>query len=378
MNPNEYEIAVVGGGLAGLALSIQAAKSGYKTVLIEKETYPFHRVCGEYISLESLPFLESLGLPVKGMELPLIKELHVSAPNGSMFKTELPLGGFGISRYTLDLELSKIAKASGVVVLENHKVRSVEWEKEQILIEAEGKIIKAQLAAGAYGKRSNLDIKWNRTFIQHKASGLSNYIGVKYHIRTHHPENVIALHNFENGYCGISKIENNRYCLCYLTTAANLRKYNNRIDAMEKNVLQKNPYLKQLFTNSEFLIHPPVSISQISFEKKTQIENHLLLAGDAAGMITPLCGNGMSMALHGSKIAFTCMAAYLEGHISRSKMEEQYQRAWQKQFSGRLKTGRIIQRFFGRPAVTNLFIGSFKLAPFLARPLIRMTHGSAF
>ncbi|HZG25248.1 MAG TPA: FAD-dependent oxidoreductase, partial [Chitinophagaceae bacterium] len=46
-----YDVAIVGGGLAGLSLSIQMAKQGYSTILFEKEQYPFHRVCGEYISL---------------------------------------------------------------------------------------------------------------------------------------------------------------------------------------------------------------------------------------------------------------------------------------------------------------------------------------
>jgi len=60
---NEFDIAIIGGGLAGLSLSIQCANAGYRTLLFEKETYPFHKVCGEYISNESFPFLEKLGVP---------------------------------------------------------------------------------------------------------------------------------------------------------------------------------------------------------------------------------------------------------------------------------------------------------------------------
>ena len=105
------DLAIVGGGLAGLSLAIQARAEGLKVALFEKETYPFHRVCGEYISMESFPFLESLGLPLGEMELPRIKRLQVSAPNGKLIEQDLPLGGFGISRYLLDYRLSIIAKA---------------------------------------------------------------------------------------------------------------------------------------------------------------------------------------------------------------------------------------------------------------------------
>ena len=71
----------------------------------------------------------------------------------------------------------------------------------------------AKLAAGTFGKRSNVDIKWNRKFIQQKSNKLNNYIGVKYHIQFEHPENIISLHNFKNGYGGFSKIEEDKYCL---------------------------------------------------------------------------------------------------------------------------------------------------------------------
>ena len=378
MNQTSFDIVILGGGLAGLSLSIQAARAGDQTVLLEKEQYPFHRVCGEYISLESWDFLEELGLPLSSMQLPIIKQLHVTAPNGKLFQTKLPLGGFGISRFKLDKELAQLAKAAGVVLLENHKVTNVEFRGDLFHIQAEGQIITGKIAVGSFGKRSNLDIKWNRSFVKNKPTKLNNYIGVKYHIETNHPEDLIALHNFENGYCGISKIEDNRYCLCYLTTAANLSKYHNSIEEMQKNILFRNHHLKEIFVNAHFLYSGPVTISQISFQQKTQVEQHVLLLGDAAGMITPLCGNGMSMALHSSKIAFNCMHSFLEQHISRDQMEKKYQQVWQQEFALRLRTGRMIQRFFGKPAITNLFVEAFRIFPSLATPLIRMTHGKAF
>src|SRR3954466_5304669 len=109
-----YDVAIIGGGLAGLALSIQLAKKNHKVVLFEKEKYPFHKVCGEYISMESWNFLQSLGLPLESLNLPKIDTLTITAPNGKSFTTKLPLGGFGISRYKIDNLLSIIARDNGV------------------------------------------------------------------------------------------------------------------------------------------------------------------------------------------------------------------------------------------------------------------------
>ena len=300
---DKYDLAIAGGGLAGLTLAIQCTMAGLQVALIEKETYPFHRVCGEYISMESYPFLESLGLNLAEMQLPRIKKLQVSAPNGNMIKQELPLGGFGISRYQLDYRLSIIAKECGVHLFENTKIADIRFDTHRFNLDSSAGNFSATAVAGCFGKRSNLDIKWQRPFTREKPTALNNYIGVKYHVVTHFPYDTIALHNFENGYCGISAVEDNKYCLCYLTTAENLRANNHSIREMEKNVLYRNPYLEEIFTTAQFERSEPVTISQISFEKKSLIENHILMIGDAAGMITPLCGNGMSMAMHGSKLA---------------------------------------------------------------------------
>lgn len=379
-----YHVAVIGGGLAGLALSIQSAKAGYKTILFEKEKYPYHKVCGEYISLESRDFLKRLGLPLEQMQLPIIKQLHVSAPDGTLFQQQLPLGGFGISRYTLDHALAELAKLAGVEVMEETKITDVVFNKNIFKITGgsssspSGGGWEGAIVAGSFGKRSNLDVKWNRNFVQQKPNKLNNYIGVKYHIKTNYPADLISLHNFENGYCGISQIEEGKYCLCYLTTADNLKKSNNNIQQMEKEILFQNLHLKKIFTEAEFLYDAPLTISQISFDKKALVENHLLMVGDAGGMITPLCGNGMSMALHGSKLAFENIHAFLQNKISRTEMEANYSQEWKQQFAGRIKIGRIIQRFFGKSVVTNLFIKAFNVFPFLAKPLIKRTHGSSF
>jgi flavin-dependent dehydrogenase len=95
----QYDIAIVGGGLGGLTFALQAIEQGYSVALFEKETYPFHKVCGEYISLESWNFLTSLGVPLASLDLPIIKNLSVTDVLGNEYSFDLPLGGFGISRF---------------------------------------------------------------------------------------------------------------------------------------------------------------------------------------------------------------------------------------------------------------------------------------
>src|ERR1700759_3763417 len=124
----KYDVAIVGGGLAGLSLSILLTRKGYRVCLFEKEIYPFHKVCGEYISMESWDFLVGLGIPLNDWGLPKIHQLIVTAPNGESLQESLPLGGFGISRYKLDASLAAIAKKENVDLFENTKVNNIHFE----------------------------------------------------------------------------------------------------------------------------------------------------------------------------------------------------------------------------------------------------------
>lgn len=378
-NEKVYDVSIIGGGLAGLSCAILLAKKGLKIILFEKEKYPFHKVCGEYISLESWDFINNeLGLPIKEMNLPIMKKLLITTSAGKEMRAALPLGGFGISRYLLDNELKKIAQKQGVLIKDNCKADDVQFDKDHFIISTKEGTFESITCCGSYGKRSNIDVKKNRGFIKEKSSRLNNYVGIKYHINCTLPTDEISLHNFKNGYCGISKIEDDKYCLCYLTKAENLKISGNIVAQMEKEILHKNPVLKSIFETSTKINGIPLSISQISFSSKSAVEDHMLMLGDAAGMITPLCGNGMSIAFHSAKLAAASITAFLSGNISRKEMEEKYTRERQLHFSKRLRTGRIVQYFFGKESLTNIFISIMKMNAAFARKIISLTHGKPF
>ena len=373
-----YDVVIIGGGLAGLALAIQLAGKRHKVLVLEKETYPKHKVCGEYISMESKPFLQRLGVALDDMELPVINKLQVTDTRGNEISDTLPMGGFGISRYQLDANLAQLARDAGATLVTKTRADDVQFADELFTVHTKDNVFTAKLVCGTWGKRSNVDVKMKRRFIAEKSSALNNYVGIKYHIRYPHARDCVALHNFTDGYCGVSPVEEERVCLCYLTTAANLQKSNNDIRKMEADILMKNPWLERIFRNAEFLYDAPLAISQISFQKKEQVLDHVLLLGDASGMITPLCGNGMSMALHAAKMAEPLIDAYIGHRISRSDLEAGYTDEWKSTFSGRIAMGRFVQSNFGKDRTTSLFLRAAKFLPPLRKALIRGTSGKPF
>ncbi len=371
-----YEVVIIGGGLAGLSLSISLARKGVRVILFEKQEYPFHRVCGEYISMESWPYLESLGISTEG--LPRIDQLLVSAPDGYTLSYPLAPGGFGISRYTLDLLLAQKAVEAGVRLKTGSKIQDITFHNDRFTLSTDQEQISAPVVVGSFGKRSNLDVKMERDFVRkrHKKSNL--YVGVKYHIRYPQPKGQIALHNFPYGYCGLSEVDGDKHCLCYLTTAANLAASGNNIAALEKNILSTNPYLRGIFQQAHFLWEKPQTIAQISFSRKLPVEEHVLMTGDSAGMISPLCGNGMSIALHSGLLAGQVILPFLEGSLDRKSMETSYRDLWSAQFSARLRVGRMIQSLFGSPYTTRLFLKVLQPFPKFTKHIIQSTHGNPF
>lgn len=370
MNKN-YEIVVIGGGLAGLCNAIHLSKFGKKVLLIEKNEYPKHKVCGEYISNEVFPYLQFLNINPFDYGAVKIDNFKLSTTESKMITAKLPLGGFGISRYKLDFILSEKAKENGVVILQDNVV-DVKYKDDVFTVKTkENKCFQSKICIGAYGKRSLIDVKLNRDFIKKK----SPYLGVKIHVKGNFQENLVALHNFKGGYCGVSKVENNAINLCYITSFSAFKKYKN-IDDFQENVVFKNKFLKEIFKNSKPVWNKPLSISQISFETKKPIENHLIMCGDAAGMIHPLCGNGMSMAIQSAQIASKLILNYLDGVVlSRNELEKEYIRQWNKEFKWRLKTGHFIAMLFRKDKIAAFLLRVLRKFPFLLSIIIKQTHG---
>ena len=366
-----FDVIAIGGGLAGLCNAIHLSKFGKKVLLIEKNEYPKHKVCGEYISNEVLPYFNFLEVNAFDFGAVKINKFQLSTRKNKLISAKLPLGGFGISRYKLDLILSEKAKENGVVILQD-TVLHIHFSKDNFTLETKENVtFSTKIVIGAFGKRSLLDVKMKRNFIQKKAP----YLGVKIHVKGDFSKDLVALHNFKGGYCGVSKVENNAINLCYITSFSSFKKYKN-IDDFQEQVVFKNKYLKEIFQNSEALFEKPLSISQISFETKKPVENHILMCGDSAGMIHPLCGNGMSMAVQSAQLASKLILNYLNGEIeTRKELEKQYISQWNKKFSARLKAGHFIAMLFRKDTIASFLLQILKKLPFLLPIIIKQTHG---
>lgn len=375
MAEEHFDCAIIGGGIAGLTLSILLAKQGYKVVLFEKEKYPYHKVCGEYISNESLPFLGSLGLDLKALSLPNITDLHISSSNGTDLHRPLAIGGTGISRYTLDNELYQLALKSGASVKTQTKVEQFVWAEDHYQITTNNESITSKVAVGAYGKNSNIDVQLGSNYKNKNKKDI--YIAVKHHIKMDYDRSAVGMHSFPGGYCGISAIEDDKINMSYIAKASHLREFGG-IKAMEKNLLSKNPILKRYFDQAAFCFDKPLTISHLHFQIKKPVNGELLQIGDSAGNIAPLSGNGMSIAMRSSKIASTLIAEHLKHNTSRQKVLINYEQEYKKIFKGRIRQAKQIQFLLSNPNLSNLGFPILRKIPWLLDYMSKQIHGKEY
>lgn len=365
-----FDVLIIGGGLAGLTAGIHLSQKKLKVVLVEKSSFPRHKVCGEYISNEILPYLKWLGVNVLELQPTNISKFKFTTQKGKTAEAKLPLGGFGISRYALDEFLYQKALANNCFVLKEN-VTNVSFTDDIFNITTSEQIITAKIVLGAFGKRSNIDQILDRNFFHKK----SPWLAVKAHYSGNFDDTLVALHNFDGGYCGVSKVESNVINICYITDYATFKKYKN-IEEYQQNILYKNQHLKFIFENSTLLFEKPLTISQISFNEKKAVENHVIMIGDTAGLIHPLCGNGMAMAMHSAKIASEILLKYFsDKEMNRDLLEKKYTNEWKKHFGKRIVMGRILARILTYKSITTLFVAIIASFPGLFRTIIKQTHG---
>lgn len=368
-------VIIIGGGLAGLALSIDLGKRGYDVTVIEKGNYPRHKVCGEYISIESQNYLFSICPVLMEIKLPLITHFKLTSTGNKEFHSRLDLGGFGISRYLLENLLFEEARMKGVHFHLNSKAIGIQENPidNTYTVLLKNEKINAALVCNASGRKSNFEVADTTRKVSE-----TNLIAVKYHVRLERDPSLIEIHSFPGGYCGISSIEENKACLCYIVKASKLKDVQNSIPILEKEILFKNKRLKKIFNSSTFVYTEPLTISGINFNIKHPFSENTFCIGDSAGSIAPITGNGMSMGLRSAFVLASAIDTYFSDTISMVELKSEYTSFWNKEFATRVRLSRHFQKLSESPRLTNITIGIFNVFPFLAQGIMKRTHGQPF
>ncbi|MFZ0704961.1 MAG: NAD(P)/FAD-dependent oxidoreductase [Candidatus Korobacteraceae bacterium] len=323
-----YDLAIVGGGPAGASAAITAARKGASVVLFDSSDFPRQKVCGEFVSAESLGLLREL---LRGHEraddvlqsAPPISRARIFA-SGRVAESPIEPSGLSIPRTVLDLLLWECAQQAGVTAHSKCEALAIGGEGPFTVSAAHGEFV-ADAIILCTGR-------WSRFSDSSEVASGPKWIGVKAHYRERNPALSTDLYFFDNGYCGVQPVSRDAVNVCALVRS-------DSATTLEA-VFRCSPQL-QARAEQWQRITAPVSTAPVVYRKPVCLRGRMLLAGDAAGFIDPFAGDGISLALRSGQAAAECI---LRNARSLKDACQEYEAVYREQFAPLIAASTRVRR----------------------------------
>ncbi|HUK24230.1 MAG TPA: FAD-dependent oxidoreductase [Terriglobales bacterium] len=366
MSPTEtHDLIVIGGGPAGSSAAIMAARGGARVLLLERGRFPRHKVCGEFVSAESLHLLQAF-LPDAEKAL-LEGAAEISAGrfflDGHTLKTIFVPAARSIARLDLDFALWRAAQQSGVEALQPAAALQVRGHGP-FQVATSAAEFSARAVINATGRWSNLN--------QPATGDEKKWLGLKQHFAEPEALRSVDLYFFEGGYCGVQPVELAGERKCGRINACAMVRADVASSLAEAFML--NPALRER-SRSWQPRSEAVSTSPLIFHVPQPVRRNVFLAGDAAAFVDPFIGDGISLALRSGSLAAACLLPFFQGKVSLHEAAGQYQRQYERRLAGVFRASSKIRRaLLLPPAARKPLLFFLERTPAVTRFLVSKTR----
>jgi flavin-dependent dehydrogenase len=340
----EVDVAIVGAGPAGSTLAALLARRGVSVTLIDRDDFPRDKLCGEFLSYDALPVVERLGLDLSNA--PRIEHCRVVSRHAT-YEFDLPHAARGVSRMTLDAALHAKAVESGATAITSTASHVTSKSVDGI---------RARVVIGAWGRWGRFDTQLGRAFVRDRAH---RNFGFKRHYRGA-LSNVIELHSFRRGYLGVNSVDGGFVNICGLVHASRLAGHKGRWDAFVDTIRREEPTLEALYAAHAPAQEHFLSSEPVIFRGRSAVEGGIFMAGDASGVIDPLTGNGMAMAIQSALLAAPFVLRLARNADEREAIEREYRARHRAMFAPRIRWSRGVARLLSRPKLLDLAVRSIR------------------
>jgi menaquinone-9 beta-reductase len=364
-----YDLIVVGGGPAGSSAAITCARHGARVLLLERGQFPRHKVCGEFVSAESLELLSDLLAPQHaGLVADAVRIARARLfLDGRMIETLVDPSAASISRLDLDAALWDSAESSEVDGRQQVVVQSISGTDPFLVTTSVGEF-EGRALINASGRWSNLNLTGSDT-----TRTPVKWLGLKGHFAESPPLASVDLYFLDGGYCGVQPVDlrdgdeqSERVNVCAMVRAD--------VASTLLEVFDCHPGLRKRSRGWRSLSEP-VTTWPLVFREPQPERDLILMTGDAAGFVDPFVGDGVSLALRSGTLAAECLIPFLAGRISLQQAARDYRSAYETRLTPVFRTASKIRRMLSLSP--SLRIPVFRLLekmPAITRYLMRRTR----
>ena len=363
-----FNLAIIGGGPAGCATAIVAARKGARVLLLERTRFPRQKVCGEFVSAESLELLQNL-LTNDFRHLltraPRISKSRIFLDE-SVLEARIDPPAASIARFDLDAALWETCCIEGVEAHAETAVKALEGNGP-FRITAGKQIFEAEVVINASGRWSS--------FTSPEVRGRNSkekWIGIKAHFYEASAAPSTDLYFFDGGYCGVQAV------------AASINGSSTRINACAMvradiantlpDVLRLNPALRERSRVWQPAMEA-VSTSPLVFHKPEPVQNAMLQVGDAAAFVDPFVGDGISLALRSGALAAECLQPFFRRDRSLQQATGLYNDAYKERLGRVFKVSSILRGWLGWPRpIRRPIFSLISRAEFIGRQMVKLTR----
>ena len=376
------DVLIVGAGPAGTVAATVLARNGARVRIVDRARFPRDKLCGDTVNPGTLALLrrlnmadrlEARGLPVAGM--------IVTGADGVAVESAYPDGlqGRAMVRRELDWSLLQLAMAAGADFEPCISVRRAVVDDNGVggAIVNDDREVRARVVIAADGRHSTL--AFGLGLARHPDHPRRWAIGAYFEGVSFANGKECSpfgeMHVRRGGYIGVAPIPGGLTNVCLVKpweASSHLAGSPDATfrdpEALLRRELARDPVLRERFGGAR-LVTPPVVLGPLAVDVKAHAIPGLLLAGDAAGFIDPMTGDGLRFAVRGGELAAqAALQALAHGWTGvHARLADDRRR----EFATKWRFNRTLRSLVSSPAAVRVGEAVALVAPSALRALVR-------